>query len=146
MYLIDKSATHEVYGGPVGAFRMDWNREAVRFTYAGQVDSSCGEFIVQKLDAMVRGTRSFTVLHDCWDASALDANVRSNLVEWSNRHPRALASVHAVAQSKVVMMSMKVWALTTPGLKIYSARPEFDVLCKKLGLPVNVHMPALTRN
>lgn len=146
MDVVDKGQTYEVYLGAGCALRMDWSGDGIRYTYKGYVESSCGGLVVKRLDAMVRSTPSITVLHDFWEASGLDSQVRADLVGWSNRHPHALASVQVLAQSKVVAMSMSVWALTDPGLKIYSKRPEFDVLCRKLGLPLNIRMPALTRN
>ena len=141
---IEKGPTHEVYRGLTFALRTDWNSMAVRYTFTGRVESSCGGLIARRLEEMVRMSPSFTVLHDFWDASVLDSQVRVSFVEWSNQHPRALASVHALAQSKIVTMSLSTWGMAVPGLKIYSRRPEFDILCKKFGLPINISLPAVT--
>ena len=140
MNLIDSGPAYAVYQGSDCAVRMDWNRGAVRFTYAGQVAESCSAPVIQKLDAMVRSTPSITVMHDFWDASGLQSAFRSTLVDWSRQRPSALASVDALARSKFVVMAMNVWAMTPPGLKICSTRKEFDVLCAKAGLPTNIHL------
>lgn len=148
MQEIERGSTYALYRGTECALRMDWNRENIRCTYAGHVNSSSGELIIRQLDMMARSSPSFTLLHDFWEVSSLDSQVRVSLGSWSRRHPRALASVHALSRSKAVTMGMSVLALADPGLKFhsYAKRPEFELLCGKLGLPLNFLMPTLTGN
>lgn len=94
---------------------------------------------------MARTAPSLTILQDFGDVSALDSQVRLSLEAWSKQHPRALASIHALSQSKIVNMSMTALSLAIPGLKVqcYTKRREFDALCGKLGLPIHVRMPTI---
>lgn len=124
---------------------MDWTSEVVRYTYTGFIESAAGELVTQRLDAMLRVNKSFSMLHDTWDVSGLDSGFRISVPEWSKQHEGAISSVQALARSKVVNMALITWDLGAlqGRVNIYAKRAEFDLLCKKAGLPINVSMPQL---
>ena len=131
---LDKGPTHEVYKGSSCTVRIDWTRTgAVRYKYSGQVDGSCADLVIRRLEAMTRTCPSIIVFHDLWDASGMDTKFRTEVADWAKRHAGVLASVNVLAQSKIVSMSVSIWGLA--GFVVYSKRPEFDIQCKKAGLP-----------
>jgi hypothetical protein len=143
MNLVEKGPTSELYKGSGSALRMDWTlRGGLRCTYLGQVEGSSAEFIAHRLDQMRASGQIAAVIYDFWEAHGVDAQFRVSFLEWSKRHPGALASVDALSRSKVVNTTLSVLALALPGLKfnIHPKRADFDVVCRKLGLPMNVSM------
>jgi hypothetical protein len=141
MNLVEKGPTFELYKGAGSALRMDWtHRGALRCTCLGQVEGSSAEVIAQRLDKMRASGLIAAVIYDFWEAHGLDSQFRVSFLGWSKRHPGALASVDALSRSKVVNTTLSVLALALPGLKfnIHPKRADFDLVCRKLGLPTNV--------
>jgi hypothetical protein len=94
---------------------------------------------------MVRAKQPITMFHECWETNGLESGFRVDLTEWVKKHPGAVAEIHVLTQSKIVAMAVSVANLALSGLlKGYSKRTEFDVLCKKRGLPLGVPLPTFT--
>lgn len=143
---IDSGATFEIYEGPTVLMRMDWavtSGYAVRLTYVGHIATECSQPIIRRYEAMMRAKQTpFAVFNDGWAATGYETGMRVAMVTWTQKNPNATKELHFLTQSKLMNMGIAVMNLALGGMmKAYSKRQDFDVLCKRAGLPLNPQMP-----
>jgi len=140
---VEKGPTFEIYQGPLCVQRLDWTRDgAVRSIYVGHIGVECAEHIFRRWEALVRAKQRITMLHDAWETTGYESGFRVDLTKWTQKNPSAIGAVHMVTRSKLVNMAVSVVSLALPGLVTgYSKRSDFDLLAKKLGLPLNPPIP-----
>jgi hypothetical protein len=144
---IESGSTFELYKGPQCLQRLDWTRAgteaAMRMTHVGHMEAWCADRIIVRWNALLRlGVKRITNCHDCWEATGYESGFRIKNVAWSKEHPGVHAGIHFLTRSKLLNMGFTVVSLALPGLvNSYGKRQDFDLLMKKLGLPVTVVMP-----
>ena len=126
--------------------RLDWSPLGYRSIHVGHVSADCAAPLIRRTETMMRaGQAPIVVFHDMWLVTGYESGFRVNMTKWTDKNKNAVKEVHLLTQSKIVSMAVAVVALTLPGLMAgYSKRQEFDVLAKKIGLPLNPPLPTFS--
>lgn len=142
---IESGSNFEIYKGAQCLQRLDWTRDgAVRITHVGHIEAWCAERVIQRWDAFLRAKiQHITPCEDCWDATGYESGYRIACMAWTKAHPGAFSSgIHFLTRSKLLNMAVSVVSLALPGMVTgYSKRQDYDLVLRKLGLPVSITMP-----
>lgn len=142
--LVDSGPNHEIWKGPAGSMRLDWNkRGAIRIIVKGHGYAGYALPTVRKYDEALRGsmTKKVIPIFDFWDMEAYDSALRVETQGWGSKHRAEMESVYLLTRSKLVSMGASVANLAIGGLmKIFTRKEEFDREVQKLGLPINPSM------
>lgn len=141
---LEKGPSFEIYQGPQITQRIDWNAQAMRSIYAGQVGSECAAPLIRRWEQALRSRQPITMFHDFWDVTGLDPAFRNEISEWTKKNRAAFAAVHMLSNSKPVSAAIGVLSLAVPGLiHEYGKRPDYEPLWMRAGLPRNPALPKL---
>jgi hypothetical protein len=127
-----------------GAMRVDWLPEggALRIIIVGHGDGGYGPAALKRWDAAL-AFGNFALLADFSQMNTYDSALRVAMTGWCVAHRGDLNGLHIFVTSKIVAMGVAVANIALKGLiKVHDNRMSFDILAKKLGLPLNVPMPA----
>lgn len=142
--LVDSGPSFEVWKGPTGAMRLDWNKKgAVRIIVDGHGYGGYASPTVRRYDEVLRTSPSKKVLvfFDFWDMPAYDSPLRVETQGWGTKHRNDMEVVYLLTRSKLVSMGASVANLALGGMmKVYTKKEEFDRECQKNLLPVNPSM------
>lgn len=143
---IESGPTFEIHEGPTCLLRLDWGPSTIRATYVGHVMAECAQPLIRRSEAVMRAAQApFTSFQDAWLVTGYESGMRVNMVEWAKKNPGATKEVHILSQSKIMGMAVAVMNLALGGVvKGYSKRQDFDVMAKRMGLPLNPPMPAFS--
>lgn len=133
--LVDSGPTFEVWRGPLGAMRLDWNRTgALRMTNVGHGYGEFAEGIVRKSDELAKSTGALWTVCDWHELQTYDSAFRTDHAKILMQHMSVWKGAYVITQSKLVGMGLAVANLGLGGrIKTYSSRAEFDAFVKKLG-------------
>jgi hypothetical protein len=143
---IESGPTFEIHEGPTCLLRLDWGPSTIRATYVGHVMAACAQPLIRRSELMMRaGQGPCTSFQDAWLVTGYESGMRVNMVEWAKKNPTATKELHILSQSKIMNMAVAVMNLALGGVvKGYSKRQDFDVMAKRMGLPLNPPMPAFS--
>jgi hypothetical protein len=146
LHLIESGPAFEVYQGPFCVQRHDWLTKGVfRQTVVGYATIENAEISITRYSALQRPGTRWTKLYDWWDLTSYEPQFRLELLKWVKLHGDTTERVYSLSRSKVGNMGLAVTKITVGELLTnYDKRADFDVVCKKLGLPVKPLMPTPT--
>lgn len=140
----DSGSTFELWRGPQGQMRLDWNRTgALRIICVGHGHAEFVVPILRRMDELLRaGAPGFMQVCDWFDMETYDSAFRVQHGNWISQHKAQWNGAHVLLRSKLVSMGIAVANLGLGGkINTYTSRPEFDVMCRKLGFALNPPMP-----
>jgi hypothetical protein len=137
--IVESGPTFEVWKGPGGGgMRLDWTRQgAVKVAVYGHGHHQPYTHATHaRWDAAARANPRPIILVDFWDMPTYDSGMRIDWTAWALKH-RASSEWHVCQRSKLVHMGLTVANVALGGLlNIYDKRPAFDIIVKKMGIPV----------
>lgn len=141
--LVDSGPTFEVWRGPQGMMRLDWNRMGtILITNAGHGHAEFAGPMCRKLDDIVKASHSLLHVCDWHDLATYDSAFRTDHAKTIISHMSVWKGAHVITTSKLVHMGLAVANLGLGGkIKTYQSRTEFDMVMKKLGFsPVSLQL------
>jgi hypothetical protein len=141
---VELGATFEVWAGPAGVMRLDWNRAgATRQLVVGHGCGGFGAVAVKRWETTRRITGKIILLLDYWEMTGYDSPFRVDQTGWGISQRTNFQEFEIITRSKMVAMGVTVARMAMGGIgNLHADRGSFNVLARKQGFPLSPPMPA----